>query len=87
MVKKFTWTFQNVFENKAIDIEDGATCADLFIYNNTTSVNALINGSIVLIPGSTLSLPSFGYERQEGTLIIEFSGGNGSAVIARKRYK
>jgi hypothetical protein len=87
MKKRFTWIFTPVYESTTAYIEDGAPCADVFIYNNPTSVTALINGCIQLPPGSTLSLPAFSDERQDGTLIIEFSGGNGSAIIARKRYK
>jgi len=87
MKKRFTWIFTPVYESTTAYIEDGAPCADVFIYNNPTSTTVLINGNIQLPPGSTLSLPAFDDERQDGTLIIEFSGGNGSAVIARKRYK
>lgn len=86
---KFTWTFENIYESKAIDIEDGAPCASLFIYNNPKSTAALINGSVSLQPGSTLSLDAFGNEQQTGTILIEFAGvgGAGWAVIGRKRYK
>jgi|LakMenE01Jun11ns_1017448.scaffolds.fasta_scaffold8191980_2 hypothetical protein len=88
MVKKFTWTFQNVYENTAVDIEDGATCADLFIYNNPKSNAVLINGSVALPAGQTLSLPAFGIERQEGTLLFDFGvTGKGWITIGRKRYK
>lgn len=87
MKKRFTWIFTPVYASTTAYIEDGGPCADVFIYNNTTSVTALINGCIVLLPGSTLSLPAFDDERQDGTLIIEFNGGNGNAVIGRKRYK
>lgn len=87
MRKRFTWVFTPVYASTTAYIEDGAPCADVFLYNNPKSVTALINGSIQLPPGATLSLPAFDDERQDGTLIIEFTGGVGSLVIARKRYK
>ena len=87
MKKRFTWVFTPVYASSTAYIEDGAPCADVFLYNNPKSVTALINGTIQLPPGATLSLPAFDDERQDGTLIIEFSGGVGSLVIARKRYK
>ena len=87
MRKRFTWVFTPVYASTTAYIEDGAPCADVFLYNNPKSVTALINGTIQLPPGATLSLPAFDDERQDGTLIIEFSGGVGSLVIARKRYK
>lgn len=87
MRKRFTWVFTPIYASTTAYIEDGAPCADVFLYNNTTSVNCLINGSIILTPGSTLSLPAFDDEHQDGTLIIQFTGGVGSLVIARKRYK
>ena len=87
MKKRFTWVFTPIYASTTAYIEDGAPCADVFLYNNPKSVTALINGSIQLPPGATLSLPAFDDERQDGTLIIEFTGGVGSLVIARKRYK
>jgi hypothetical protein len=87
MKKRFTWIFTPVYESTTAYIEDGAPCADVFIYNNPKSATALINGCIQLPPGATLSLPAFDDERQDGTLIIEFTGKGGNVVIARKRYK
>ena len=87
MNKLFTWILTPIYESTTIFIEDGGACSDVFLYNNNTSVTAIINGSIILAPGSNLSLPAFGLEQQTGSITINFSGGNGNLIVGRKRYK
>lgn len=85
-MKRFKWNFTLIYENTVINFEDGGTCADAFLYNNTGSAPALIGGAIELQPGQTLALGAFGQEIQMGVHTIEFTGGSGSLVLAKKQY-
>lgn len=85
-MKRFKWNFTPIYENTVVNILDGGPCADCFFYNNTSSAPVLIAGCMELQPGQTLSLSAFGPEIQEGVHTVEFTGGSGTLVLAKKQY-